>query len=742
MDILKMLHDAIRGLFFAIDNIVYSLIPNLYKLIIHLANVDLFSGNDTVKALMNRVYILVGVFMLFKLAFSVLNYIVDPAAFSDKSKGFGNLVKRVLIALILLVSIPWIFGKVYEYQGKILESNVLPNLILGTQSNGTEGIESAAKDVQFLMFSPFFTVNYNTGGGTEDNPQGAFEKCKPDADNPMANVLGTADMAKAGANGDINGEGCLRTFAQKMDSNPDVKASGVKIDRIFKSTSGDKRDFASLGGLITWSEDGNYVINYTFIISTLVGGYLVFLLLSFCIDVAGRAIKLLFLQILSPVAIIASIDPTSQGDRLKEWGKECLNTFLSLFLRLAIMYVIIQTVKIITEQIFNPDSLYYGGFTGDKKNGLMNLFVYIFLVLGLFKVAKSLPELIEKATGMKMSGDLNLNPFKALGSSPLVGGIAGGIAGAATGGLATAVTAFATSKNDLGRGIGRSLLSGVGGLATGGLRGGMVGAASKSPRDVLARASQSAGRTARGMQLRSRTTFAQRAGHRARMTVGAPTKAESLRNKIGDYEAVSKFKGEMEGRARDQLAMKSMDWKVNADQREAIRKQYMESQSVINQRDSINAKIENLNKDMLSGGADHTAEIAKLKGELAGLNPSITEDEYRAQMAQFDKNEKDWVEEYVNSNGEMLGSEDSKILGSKQGLIAAGKDVGYNDIDPKDYKEINWDYVKEKADQADAKVNEYKNDPRYNYNDAVQSEQSLKDAGMQGFFSGRKGNGV
>ena len=268
MDILKMLHDAIRGFFFAIDNIVYSLIPNLYKLIIHLANVDLFNGNDAVKALMNRIYILVGVFMLFKLAFSVLNYIVDPASFSDSSKGFGNLVKRVLIALILLVSIPWIFGKVYEYQSKILNSHILPNVILGTNysdsDNQDDELESAAKDVQLLMFSPFFTVNYNTGGGSTSAPQGALKNCKPDEDHPMANVLGTVDMAHKGEENDS--ESCLRVFVEKMEKNSDVKASGVKIDKIFKTTSGDNRDFGSLGGLLTWSEDGNYVINYTFII--------------------------------------------------------------------------------------------------------------------------------------------------------------------------------------------------------------------------------------------------------------------------------------------------------------------------------------------------------------------------------------------------------------------------------------------------------------------------------------------
>ena len=455
--IAKNLSDGLYFLAFILDKIVYSFIPKLYKLIIYLANVDLFNGNPAVKALMNRVYILVGVFMLFKLAFSIVKYIVDPNAFSDQSRGFTNLVKRLLIALILLVSIPWLFEKVYEVQGKILSSNIIPNLILGTSDSEQSDIEETAKDVQFLIFGPFYTIN----------PVGSLSVCDPSPDYPLSNIIGTTDMAL------ISGGDCLTNLADLMDESDDVGATDVTIENFF----GEKRDFSSLGALISVYEDNQRVVNYTPVVSTLCGGYLVFLLLSFCIDVGARAIKLLFLQILSPVAVISSVDPasSSQSDKLKEWGKECLSTFASLFLRLAVIYLVIQLVKVITAKLFAGAELYNEAFRSSADTSL-NIFVYIFLILGAFQVAKKIPDLIEKAFGIKMSGDLQLNPFKALSENA---GVGLGLAGVGIGATAVASGAVNTLTGIVeGKGVIGTARSAVGGFFGGGyrsLRGAMNG---------------------------------------------------------------------------------------------------------------------------------------------------------------------------------------------------------------------------------------------------------------------------
>ena len=101
--------NIIRIIFFQIDNIVYGLISVLYELIMYLANLDLFGisnmlqsdgfhmdPNNLIFKFASRIYVLIGVIMLFQIAFAILQYIVDPNAFSDKGKGMGKLVTNCL----------------------------------------------------------------------------------------------------------------------------------------------------------------------------------------------------------------------------------------------------------------------------------------------------------------------------------------------------------------------------------------------------------------------------------------------------------------------------------------------------------------------------------------------------------------------------------------------------------------------------------------------------------------------
>lgn len=422
----------IRGLLVFFDSVVYGFIPILYKLMLYLANIDLVSNNIPIQNLIQRVYILVGVFMLFKLSFSIMNYIIDPESFSDKSKGFTNMVKRVIFALVLLVGIPWIFQEAYVVQGKILTSGIIPRLVLGeavSYDNGTGNnyiettIDTSARDVQFLLYGPFYSINYKAE---------EFSVCSPDSSNPSRHVLGSSGMA--------SDENCLTAVAESMDKDDTVIASNVRLHDFFRydsDTEGeptDKRDFNSFGGLASWTtNDGEFAINYYPIVSLLCGGYLVFLLLSFCIDVAARIIRLLFLQVLSPIAVISSVDPTTSGERLKDWAKECFKTWASLFLRLIVIFLIIQLVRVLTNTIYSGNSEFnVEGFS--NENGI-NVWIYIFLILGIFSAAKKIPELVEKATGIKMSGELELNPFKALKENA---GVSLGLAGVNKGlGLAT-----------------------------------------------------------------------------------------------------------------------------------------------------------------------------------------------------------------------------------------------------------------------------------------------------------------
>ena len=94
-----------------------------------------------------------------------------------------------------------------------------------------------------------------------------------------------------------------------------------------------------------------------------------------------------------------------------------------MFIRLIVIFLIIQLTRVISNSIYNGNLISTSGLNGTK--GMIG-WLYLFLILGIFTAAKKIPDLIEKATGMKMSGDLELNPFK----NPMVAGMTGlGLAG-------------------------------------------------------------------------------------------------------------------------------------------------------------------------------------------------------------------------------------------------------------------------------------------------------------------------
>ena len=81
---MDVLVNLFRTLMFFFDNIIYSIIPTLYGLITYLAQIDIFSTDSGIAKLMSQIYMLLGIFMLFKLSFSFLKYIIDPESLTDR----------------------------------------------------------------------------------------------------------------------------------------------------------------------------------------------------------------------------------------------------------------------------------------------------------------------------------------------------------------------------------------------------------------------------------------------------------------------------------------------------------------------------------------------------------------------------------------------------------------------------------------------------------------------------------
>lgn len=437
---MDVIQNLFRTVMFFLDNIIYSIIPIIYKLFIYLSEINLFTGDgdDPFHAIVNRVYVLLGIFMLFKVSFSLIQYLIDPNSFSDKSKGFGKLVTNAIVTMVLLVAVPWIFTFAMDLQNKIVTSNAIGQLIFGNDTGDTNGeitkekVEEMATDVQFLMFGAFFSVNGD-----------AIPECK---DTP---IFGTVDMAK-------NKNGCLdKLKAEFENTNNDMASHKAVLQDFFKTSddpTGKNRNFSKFDALLWWEINDTYAINYLPFISTAAGIYIVLLLITFSIDIALRAIKLCFLQMVAPIAIVSYIDPKESisNSKMRNWINESLKTYFSLFLRIAVLFLVMVLVSAISSSVLAEG----GAVSGQINDNEYNIWIYLFLILGAFMFAKQVPQMIESIFGIKMSGEMSLNPFKSMKenilNTPLATGVAMGTAavgGFALGGIGNTVANLAKNKD-------------------------------------------------------------------------------------------------------------------------------------------------------------------------------------------------------------------------------------------------------------------------------------------------------
>ena len=391
-------------LFILIDSIVYAIAAYAIQAFFAIAKLDFVSnGFEQIEYILGRIMILCGVFAMFKLSFTLINYIIDPSKVNKSAETGTKFVKNIIIAVALLVSLNFIFTSLYKFQSSIIDNNVIPKVIYGS-SNYESNEEEMDISANAKKFANTIFISLMLGGNSDDN---------------------------------------LSTSAKNA------------VDRVL--------DGASINLLSPYATDSGF--NYLPFISFIVGVLVCYYFIVFAIELGIRMVKLLVLQILAPIPIIMSIDPT-QKDKLKKFAKLYSGIYLSVFIRIFTVYLAFAAISIIGNVL--------GGIK-DSASGTSWL-VHILLIIAIFKATKELPKLIEDALGMKLGlGDAGKG-FGAIlkgtvaGTAGLVGGaIAGGITGGAGGalggaftGLTTGVTKGAAAKNAVG----------VIGASTGAIKGG------------------------------------------------------------------------------------------------------------------------------------------------------------------------------------------------------------------------------------------------------------------------------
>ena len=427
-----LVRNFLQPFFYWIDKIIYGFIQDLYNLFFQISNVSLLS-DTTVANFAQRIYIIIGVFMLFKVAISLITMLVSP---DSMTKGGPNLIKRVCIALALLVLTPNIFTLGYRIQSYIIQDNVLGNLILGSASDPevvAESYQNGGETIALQVFKGFFHPK-----STADNSVEVKE------------ISECEDF-------DDDDEACIYATATSIEDLEDLISSE------------------------------NY--SYSFLISTIAGGFVAFMILMFCFDLAVRAVKLSFLQLIAPVPILANIDESKGSSVFKNWVSQSTSCFLSIFIRLITIYFIIFVIS----ELVGTNGLGYYTFDAQLgefvyMSGYANWLLSAFVIIGLLLFAKQVPQLIEDITGIKSEKAFSAGKMGMFGAA-----LAGGVGGAIVGGAANLGNYMAgrramlknqknwspeeqaefESKYGSGVGaVGRALKTTAGGIGSGGMRAG------------------------------------------------------------------------------------------------------------------------------------------------------------------------------------------------------------------------------------------------------------------------------
>lgn len=420
-----MFLDGFRLFLTIFDSIAVAMLGAIYKIFFLVANATIVSG-DVIKVFYSRIQLILGIIMIFKLAMSILNIIINPDLVKDQKQGTGKIAIRIVMALFMLtlvipVNIPnaaqhsfnsyinehgILFGFLYKAQDAILSENIIAKLILGTATDSTSNSMDVnnLSDIGNAMASTVLKVFVRINVKDDTKPP-----CEDSS--TCENTICPAEV-----NASHYAEENILPVVILDHINDECKNADIGAKR--------------------------YAFAYTPVIGALVMLIMTLVIAGFTVDIAVRAIKLAVLRLVAPVPIISYINPPKQGGgAFDNWIKSLISTYVDLFVRIAIVYFGLFLIQIVMS----------GGMDifGDNAKGYT--FVYgvamVFIILGILIFIRQAPQFIKDILGIKGKpmGNVGLSSMMA-GTASIIGGA--GLAGAG----AAAMGAFSTASEAAAQG--------------------------------------------------------------------------------------------------------------------------------------------------------------------------------------------------------------------------------------------------------------------------------------------------
>lgn len=170
--------DAGRKILAFLDWVIYSVISLLFRSVINLANFELYGMFEAIE---ERVFVILGIFMLFKVTISLITYLVNPDKISDKEQGLSKVVIRVITVLVMLIGLPTFFSLMTEAQNKFLP--VIPRIIVGTANSvSSEDVTGISENMALTMLQGFAHKKDRCSGQELQSPEDFLENINASCD--------------------------------------------------------------------------------------------------------------------------------------------------------------------------------------------------------------------------------------------------------------------------------------------------------------------------------------------------------------------------------------------------------------------------------------------------------------------------------------------------------------------------------------------------------------------------------
>ena len=384
------------------DSLIYSIAAYCLQAFFEIArfniNSNSINGTNVVEAIMYRVMVLGGVYALFRLGISLINYIINPSDADTASKNGSKIVKNTVIAILLLASSKFIFNFLYDFSTSIIDNGTIQQIIYGPEA---EYPDYSEEQTSKSFVNGVFLILFQKGDDT---------------------AL-TSDAAKAAVSHVASGEASILTLS----------------------------DYA-------YSSDFHYIP----ILTTVVGIMLIYYFGSFAIELGVRLFKLFILQLISPIPIILSIDPKQNkklANFAKTYSGIYISLFIRI-VTVYMAFVLLILIEGIFGQLGKLTDTATTGFISLDATFLVEILLIIACFQAAKELPKLIEEALGTKLGLGDAGKGfkaalmgSVGGTLGLMTGAVAGGISGGLGGIVAGGFSGAwngATKGAAAKNAVG----------------------------------------------------------------------------------------------------------------------------------------------------------------------------------------------------------------------------------------------------------------------------------------------------